>query len=277
MFFSKECKDTNFSRKNKINNELFATNVSNSQRGSFFFVILYVKIKTTNMFLQITTPETVEQLVQTPLKTTESIPIMELAFLGGWIMIPLLLLLIIAVYIFFERLLLINKSSKEPSNFMNTIRDFIHNDRIDAANSLCANTDSPIARMIGKGISRIGKPLNDINAAIENVGKFEVAKLERRLAWLSTTAGAAPMIGFLGTVTGMIRVFFAMANAGGSVEVAMLSGGMYEAMVTTVAGLIVGILAYVGYNYLVARIEKMVFILEARATEFMDLLNEPVK
>jgi biopolymer transport protein ExbB len=230
------------------------------------------------MFLQITTSETVDQIVQTPLvKTSESIPVMELALLGGWIMIPLLLLLVVAIYIFIERLILINQSSREPSNFMNTIRDFIHNGRLDSAKALCANTDSPIARMIGKGISRIGKPLNDINAAIENVGKFEVSKLERRLAWLSTTAGAAPMIGFLGTVTGMIRVFFAMASAGNNIEVAMLSGGMYEAMVTTVAGLIVGIIAYIGYNYLVARIEKMVFILEARATEFMDLLNEPVK
>ena len=230
------------------------------------------------MFLQITTPEFPEQTVQTSIvKTSESIPIMELAILGGWIMIPLLLLLIIAVYIFIERLILINQSSKEPGNFMNTIRDFVHDGRLDSAKALCNNTDCPIARMIGKGISRIGKPLNDINAAIENVGKFEVAKLERRLAWLSTTAGAAPMIGFLGTVTGMIRVFFAMASAGGGIEVGMLSGGMYEAMVTTVAGLIVGIIAYIGYNYLVARIEKVVFILEARATEFMDLLNEPVK
>jgi len=229
------------------------------------------------MFLQITNPETVEQITTPLVKTTESIPIMELAMLGGWIMIPLLLLLVIAVYIFIERLILINQSSKEPNNFMSTIRDFVHDGRLDSAKALCSNTDSPIARMIGKGISRIGKPLNDINAAIENVGKFEVAKLERRLSWLSTTAGAAPMIGFLGTVTGMIRVFFAMANAGGNVEVAMLSGGMYEAMVTTVAGLIVGIIAYICYNYLVARIEKMVFILEARTTEFMDLLNEPVK
>jgi biopolymer transport protein ExbB len=230
------------------------------------------------MLPETTSPEIIDQTLQTSLvKTSESIPVMELALLGGWIMIPLLLLLVVAVYIFIERLILINQSSKEPNNFMNTIRDFIHDGRLDSAKAICSNTDSPIARMIGKGISRIGKPLNDINAAIENVGKFEVAKLERRLAWLSTTAGAAPMIGFLGTVTGMIRVFFAMASAGGGVEVGMLSGGMYEAMVTTVAGLIVGIIAYIGYNYLVARIEKMVFILEARATEFMDLLNEPVK
>jgi len=235
------------------------------------------------MFLQITSPETGEQIAQTPLAplttTVEStsIPVMELAIHGGWIMIVLMVFLAVAIYIFIERLILINQSSKEPSNFMNTIRDFVHDGRLDSAKSLCANTNSPIAHMIGKGISRIGKPLNDINAAIENVGKLEVSKLERRLSWLSTTAGAAPMIGFLGTVVGMIRVFFDMESAGGSVEVAMLSGGMYLAMVTTVAGLIVGIIAYICYNYLVARIEKMVFVLEARATEFMDLLNEPIK
>jgi len=230
------------------------------------------------MFLQAANPEIFDQVALSPIeRTSESIPVMELAIQGGWIMIPLIALLVIAIYIFIERLILINQSSKEPSNFMNTIRDFVHDGRLDSAKSLCANTDSPIARMIGKGISRIGKPLNDINAAIENVGKSEVANLERRLSWLSTTAGAAPMIGFLGTVVGMIRVFFAMESAGGSVEVGMLSGGMYQAMVTTVAGLIVGIIAYICYNYLVARIEKMVFVLETRATEFMDLLNEPVK
>ncbi len=227
------------------------------------------------MFLQITTPQTISQ---SPVTTgSETIPLMDLALKGGWIMIPLLLLLAMTIYIFIERLILINQSSKEPDNFMSTIRDFVHDGRLDSAKALCTNTNSPIARMIGKGISRIGKPLNDINAAIENVGKFEVSKLERRLAWLSTAAGAGPMIGFLGTVTGMVRVFFDMASKGNNIDVATLSGGMYEAMVTTVGGLIVGITAYICYNYLVARVEKMVFILEARATEFMDLLHEPVK
>ncbi len=230
------------------------------------------------MLLQITTPETIGQVVQTPItQGTETIPIMDLAMKGGWIMIPLLLLLAMSIYIFIERLILINQSSKEPDNFMSTIRDFVHDGRLDSAKALCANTNSPIARMIGKGISRIGKPLNDINAAIENVGKFEVSKLERHLAWLSTSAGAGPMIGFLGTVVGMVRVFFDMAAKGNNIDVATLSAGMYQAMVTTVAGLIVGVIAYIAYNYLVSRIEKMVFILEARATEFMDLLHEPVK
>lgn len=227
------------------------------------------------MLLQITTSEVIQQ---TPIaQGSETIPIMDLAMKGGWIMIPLLLLLAMTIYIFVERLILINQSSKEPDNFMSTIRDFVHDGRLDSAKALCANTNSPIARMIGKGISRIGKPLNDINAAIENVGKFEVSKLERRLAWLSTSAGAGPMIGFLGTVVGMVRVFFDMAAKGNNIDVATLSAGMYQAMVTTVAGLIVGVIAYIAYNYLVSRIEKMVFILEARATEFMDLLHEPVK
>ncbi|MDR2906816.1 MAG: MotA/TolQ/ExbB proton channel family protein [Bacteroidales bacterium] len=230
------------------------------------------------MFLQITTPETVGQAIETvATQGSETISVMNLALKGGWIMIPLLLLFAMSIYIFIERLILINQSSKEPDNFMNTIRDFVHNGRLDSAQALCANTNSPIARMIGKGISRIGKPLNDINVAIENVGKFEVSRLERRLAMLSTAAGAGPMIGFLGTVTGMVRVFFDMASKGNNIDVGTLSGGMYEAMVTTVGGLIVGITAYICYNYLVSRIEKMVFVLEARATEFMDLLHEPVK
>lgn len=220
-------------------------------------------------------------LVQTqaPLMETtkETIHIFDLALKGGWIMVPLVLLFLVTIYVFIERYITISRATKEQANFMNSIRDFMYNGRLDSAKALCQNTHSPIARMIEKGISRIGKPLNDINAAIENVGKLEVAKLEKNLSWLSTTAGAAPMIGFLGTVVGMVRVFFDMASKGSNIDVATLADGMYQAMVTTVAGLIVGIIAYVCYNLLVARIEKMVFILEARATEFMDLLHEPVK
>ncbi|MDR2511975.1 MAG: MotA/TolQ/ExbB proton channel family protein [Bacteroidales bacterium] len=224
-------------------------------------------------FLQIETIEAVEAIVP----HEEKLRIFDLAFKGGWIMIPIALLLLIAVYVFFERLIIINKASKEPKNFMNTIRDFVMEGKIDAAMTFCKNTDAPIARMIGKGILRVGKPLPDISAAIENVGKAEVAKLERRLAWISICAGASPMLGFLGTVTGMVRVFFNMASAGNNIEVKMLSGGMYEAMVTTVAGLIAGIIAYIAYNYLVSRIENVVSLLENNSTEFMDLLNEPMK
>ncbi len=209
------------------------------------------------------------------LPTEEAISIWEMTIKGGWIMLPLVILSILAVYIFIERLLTVNKAAKEETNFMNNIRDFIHDGKIDAAKSLSKNNISPIARMIEKGLSRIGKPLGDINAAIENVGKLEVAKLEKNVAILATVAGAAPMIGFLGTVIGMVKAFFDMAHAGNNIDIALLSGGIYQAMITTVGGLIVGIIGYICYNIIVARIEKVVFILEARATEFMDLLHEP--
>ncbi len=199
----------------------------------------------------------------------------ELALKGGWIMAILAVLSIIAVYIFIERFLAIKRSSKEDKNFMNNIRDFIHNGRVDSAVALCKNNDTPIARMIGKGLFRIGRPLNDINAAIENVGKLEVSRLEKNIAGLATIAGAAPMLGFLGTVIGMIIAFYDMSMAGNNIDIALLSRGIYQAMITTVGGLIVGVIAYVCYNILVARIEKLVYKLEARSTEFMDLLHEP--
>jgi biopolymer transport protein ExbB len=210
-----------------------------------------------------------------PAKTEVSLSIWDLTIKGGIIMIPIALMSVIAVYIFIERYLAILRSSKEERNFMNNIRDFIHNGRIDSALALCRTQDSPIARMVEKGLNRLGKPLGDINAAIENVGKLEVSRLEKNIAVLGTIAGAAPMLGFLGTVTGMIRAFYDMSMAGNNVDIIILSSGIYEAMVTTVGGLIVGIAAYMFYNTLVARIEKLVFILEARATEFMDLLQEP--
>ncbi|MBW6491767.1 MAG: MotA/TolQ/ExbB proton channel family protein [Lentimicrobium sp.] len=201
--------------------------------------------------------------------------IWDLSLKGGWIMVPLAIMSVLAIYIFVERYIIINRAAKDDPNFMNNIRDFIHNGRIDSAVSLCKNNRSPLARMIEKGVNRIGKPLGDINAAIENVGKLEVSKLEKNIAALATIAGAAPMIGFLGTVIGMVRAFYDMSMAGNNVDIALLSGGIYQAMITTVAGLIVGIIAYICYNILVARIEKVVFILEARTTEFIDLLHEP--
>jgi biopolymer transport protein ExbB len=233
------------------------------------------------ILLQITQPATT--LTDTILKTTAQAPqptaitlsIWELALKGGWIMLPIALMSVIAIYIFIERYIVINRASRDEHNFMNNIRDFIHNGRIDSALSLCKNNHTPIAKMIEKGIIRIGKPLNDINAAIENVGKLEVSKLEKNMAALATIAGAAPMLGFLGTVTGMVQAFYDMSMAGNNIDIAMLSGGIYQAMITTVAGLIVGIIGYICYNILVARVEKVVFILEARATEFMDLLHEP--
>lgn len=190
-------------------------------------------------------------------------------------MIPLLLMSMIAVYIFIERMMTIRKAGKEDAHFMNNIRDCILNGKIDAAITLCRSTENPIARMIEKGISRIGRPLQDISASIENTGKLEVYRLERSVALLATIAGAGPMLGFLGTVMGMIKAFFNMANSDQGVVISALAGGIYEAMVTTVAGLIVGILAFVFYNLLVASIEKVVYKMEARSIEFLDLLNEP--
>ena len=208
--------------------------------------------------------------------TEDTMSILQLFIDGGlYIMVPLLIFNILAVYIFVERYLAIQKASKNDSTFMNNIKDFIHDGKIDAAKALCRSTDAPSARMIEKGISRIGKPLTDISAAIENVGKLEIYKLEKTLAILATIAGAAPMIGFLGTVIGMIFTFHEMKISGNGVEISQLSGGIMQAMITTVAGLIVGIMAYVFYNFLVSKVEKVVYKLEVTSVEFMDLLQEP--
>nr|WP_321450776.1 MotA/TolQ/ExbB proton channel family protein [uncultured Carboxylicivirga sp.] len=205
----------------------------------------------------------------------KSMNYIEMAINGGWIMIPLLLLSVISVYIFFERYFAIRKASSEDDGFMNKIKDYIHDGKIDSAIALCQSHDFPISRMIEKGITRIGRPLNDVNTAIENVGNLEISRLEKGLPTLATAAGGAPMIGFLGTVIGMIRAFFDMANAGNNIDVSLLSSGIYTAMVTTVTGLVIGIIAYFAYNILVAKVEKVVFKMEARTMEFMDLLNEP--
>lgn len=201
----------------------------------------------------------------------------DLAVKGGWLMIPLVLLWAIGLYIFFERYLSIRKASRVDGNFMNRIRELVIDDKLDAARELCQKTDIPVARMVGKGIDRIGRPIADLNTAIENVGNLEVAKLERGLPMLATISGGAPMIGFLGTVVGMIQAFYDMSMAGNNLDIALLSNGIYTAMVTTVAGLIVGIMAYFGYNFLVARVDRVVFQLEASSLEFVDLLNEPVE
>lgn len=199
----------------------------------------------------------------------------ELAMKGGWVMLPIILLSVIAVYIFFERFFAIKKAAQIDTNFMNRIRDYIHDGKVDNALTLCQSYLNPTARMIEKGIQRIGRPLADINGAIENTGKLEIYKLEKGLPTLATVAGGAPMIGFLGTVMGMIRAFYDMSMAGSNIDVSLLSNGIYTALITTVAGLIVGIVAYFAYNILVARVEKVVNKLEASTTEFLDLLNEP--
>ncbi len=199
----------------------------------------------------------------------------DLAFKGGWIMIPILLLSIIAVYIFFDRYFAIKKAGKIDSGLLDKIKFYITNGKIDEAVTLCRNNSNPASRMLEKGISRIGRPLTDVTAAIENVGNLEISKLEKSLPVLASVAGGAPMLGFLGTVMGMIQAFYDMANAGNNIDVTLLSTGIYQAMVTTVAGLIVGIIAYFAYNILVASVEKVVFKMEATTSDFMDLLNEP--
>ena len=192
---------------------------------------------------------------------------------GTIIMVTLGLLSIVAVYILFERYAAIKKVSKEDQNFLKTIRNFLEKKDVEAAKTLCKNTDTPISRMIEKGVARINKPMTDISSAIENQAKLEVYKMENNLANLATIAGAAPMIGFLGTVIGMIVAFHEMASAGGNIDIEMLSQGIYTAMVTTVAGLIVGIIAYISYNYLVSKVDKVVFQLEAKITDFLDILH----
>jgi biopolymer transport protein ExbB len=221
--------------------------------------------------------DTVSQVVQNQevIPTEEKLSFLDLAMKGGWIMIPLAFLSVLAVYIFIERYMVINRAGKDDKNFMNNIKDFISDGKVDSALALCKSKETPLARMIEKGIKRIGRPLNDISAAIENVGKLEVSKLEKGVAILAMVAGAAPMIGFLGTVSGMIRAFYDMSKAGNNIDIGLLSNGIYEAMVTTLAGLFVGIIAYICYNIIVSRIEKVVYVIENKATEFMDLLYEP--
>jgi biopolymer transport protein ExbB len=197
--------------------------------------------------------------------------------LGGQIIIALLfVLLTVGLYIYFERYFAIKSASKVDENFMNQIRDYVSNGKIEAADSLCKSKNTPTARLIGKGISRIGKPLEDINSAIETAGKLEVYQLEKNVSILATIAGVAPMIGFLGTVIGMIVAIHEIANAGGQIDIKLLSDGLYTAMTTTVGGLIVGIIGYVTYNHLVVKTDKVVYQMEAKSVEFLDLLNEPV-
>jgi len=196
---------------------------------------------------------------------------------GGPVMIPIAILSVIGIYIFVERYFAIRAAAKVDQNFMNRIKDYIHDGKIEAAVALCQSMPNPVARMIEKGLLRIGRPLSDVNTAIENVGQLEIYNLEKGLPTLAIVAGGSPMLGFLGTVSGMIRAFYDMSMAGNNIDITLLSSGIYEAMVTTLAGLAVGIIAYFGYNILVANVEKVVNNLEATSVEFMDLLNEPVK
>ena len=206
----------------------------------------------------------------------ESINWLTMATYGGWIMIVLALMLAFAIYLFIERMVVLHNATKEDKTFMDRIRDYIKEGKIDSAIKLCKKTDSPSSRMIEKGVTRIGRPMQDVQVAIENVGNLDVSKLEKGLVLMATIAAGAPMLGFLGTVLGMVQTFYNMAqDASGVIEISTLSSGMYQAMVTTVGGLIVGILAMFAYNFLVSRIDRVVRQLESRTMEFMDLLNEP--
>ena len=199
----------------------------------------------------------------------------SLSLKGGFIMIPIVLLSLVTIYIFVERLLVLRDAARQDNTFMQRIKDYIHAGDVESALNLCKKNPTPVARLIEKGITRLGRPMNDVLVAIENVGNIEVAKLERRFTWIATTAGGAPMLGFLGTVTGMVSAFYSMAAAGEAADITTLSSGIYEALVTTVAGLVVGIIALFAYNYLVSRVNTVVNQLEASTMEFMDLLNEP--
>ncbi|MBD5265314.1 MAG: MotA/TolQ/ExbB proton channel family protein [Bacteroides sp.] len=205
----------------------------------------------------------------------EKLSFWSLVIDGGYIMIPLAVLLLVSIYIFIERCFALHRAAKNDDTFMKRIRDYIMEGDIENAVNLCKRTDTPYARLILKGVNRIGRPMNDVLVAIENTGNIEVANLAKGFSWLSTTAAGAPMLGFLGTVVGMIEAFFALANAGTSANITVLSSGIYQALVTTVAGLVVGIAALFAYNFLVSRVNRIMNSLEAKTMEFMDLLNEP--
>ena len=216
-----------------------------------------------------------QQAAGTAAAATQEMSVWELTLKGGIIMIPLAILSVISIYILIERFLAIKTAAKEDKTFMRRIKDYIHEGEIESAVNLCKKTDTPYSRLIMKGISRIGRPMNDVLVAIENTGNMEITALGKGFNWLATTAAGAPMLGFLGTVTGMVRAFFALASAGNNANIAVLASGIYEALVTTVAGLIVGIIALFAYNFLVSRLNKVMNQLEAKTMEFMDFLNEP--
>lgn len=230
-------------------------------------------------FLQTDTTAVAAQQLLEDVPVEKTLSIWELITGGGIggqiIMLSIFTLLFVALYIYFERIMAINAASKIDNNFMSRIRENIISGKIDSAKMLCAQTNSPVSRLIEKGISRIGKPLEDINTAIENAGKLEIYKLEKNVSMLATISGAGPMLGFLGTVLGMILAFHKMASAGGQIEVGALAEGIYTAMTTTVAGLVVGIIAFMGYNHLVVKTNKVIYSMEANAVDFLDLLNEP--
>ena len=215
------------------------------------------------------------QVVSAVTEPVDDLSFIDLVTSGGFMMIPIVLLWLLAIYLFVERILKINEANQNPGDLMDQVKEFVLKGDIKGAGMLCAENNTPVARMIEKGISRIGRPLKNIEAAIENVGKIEVFKLEKNLGYLATIAGSAPMLGFLGTVIGMIEAFMSISEEEGSVSPKILSSGIYSAMITTVGGLIVGITAYIAYNYLVSRVQKVIHKMEYTSIDFMELLQEP--
>ena len=228
------------------------------------------------IFLQADAVEAVNQAAGTLASSQKvSLSMIDMAVKGGWLMIPLVILSVLTIYIFGMKWWTISRASKIDPNFMRDIKDFIHDGKISAALNLCRQQDTPVSHLIEKGIERMGRPLTDIQTAVENMGNIEIARLEKGLPSLASIAGGAPMLGFLGTVLGMVQAFFNMSQAGNNIDITLLSSGIYTAMITTVAGLIVGILAYFGYNYLTSKVSDLVFTLQSNTIEFMDLLHEP--
>jgi biopolymer transport protein ExbB len=232
------------------------------------------------IILQITqAPSTVQDTVKnavtqiTTQPTSQSLSLLELLQKGGIIMIPIVILSLLAFYFFFERLIAIKKASREDTNFMNNIKDFILNMKIDAAKAFCKSTNTPVSRMVEKGINRIGRPISEIERSIESVGKFEISKLEKNLKILGIVAGIAPMLGFIGTIMGVIKIFYNISLAD-NISIGLIAGGLYEKMITSASGLIVGVLAYAGYHYLNILLDKVIFKMENNAIDFMDLLQK---
>ena len=225
------------------------------------------------MLFQVDTTAMVETVAETAQPT---MTLWQMAQFGGWIMVVLAILLAIAIYLFVERMIVIRRAKNEDQSFMAKVKDYIHEGKMDSAIELCRQSDTPAARMVEKGITRIGRPMQDVMVAVENVGNLEIANLEKNLVILATIAAGAPMLGFLGTVIGMVQTFYNMAaSSSGVIELSALSEGMYQAMVTKIGGLIVGIIVIFAYNDLVSRIDSVVRQLEGRTIEFMDMLNDP--
>lgn len=202
--------------------------------------------------------------------------ILELILKGGWVMVPILILSVIAIYLIVERALTISKAAKVDPNFMNNIKTMLLDGKTESALTLCKSSNTPIARLLEKGIKRLGKPIKEIESAVENTGKLEIYKLERNLSYLGIIAGIAPMFGFVGTISGVIKIFYNISLAD-NISIGLIAGGLYEKMITSAAGLIVGIIAHIGFHYLNAMIDRVSYQIESTAVDFIDLIQEPTK